>query len=643
MIEKRSILLACSLIVSANVSLAAGKCSTTTGNPDRPNSFPTPPGAIYDHDKSHIDILLHYNVDIDGIELPVKTLKITNNNPDMVIFPIMRDGNEAVVDPLAAKLVGKYDPSDAAYQEYRGYIGYKATDGKTYFGLQPCQSILVQVPLVFWNGARMNIVIDGNVLTPRDNAANPTGYNPNAHKIIVDTNQYPNDNTLIKNGVVMWYHDDPVDTRTNIDFSPDSPAQLLEWTIRDKPYYSNPKYVARVKLDPNDIVTLINYDVSYVDNMVLPAAMEAINVPVPPDYVLPTKAPFSYGYVGTPKKLTDLQQTIRDFTQDKNQILTSYFNGKGWPMYFLGNNPPDNYIKIPSGQRLFADSPRGDHRSKYVQNKYMLTSAATGDITVNIGDSNTPPPDEYTLMLTNDDNTSPLIKKVAKGDFVVGYCSPLQVSPIRDDQTTVSSITIPKKLGEPARVVLNKRLTGPQSNCNFDFNRPISDYASDAIAKLWYSWANHYVELTKDTPTVPDAVGSVMKNGMRLTFEHEVNGLVEGMTVTGPGLDNEQPADLKVGVTILAIAEDHKSVILSQVANETFNQRNYSFVNPKKLPTADFVNGLYTLNFNNDNPEEGRDHAVFAKKVYQIMAALSQIQHDNGNMTTVTRIRPTTN
>ena len=61
--------------------------------------------------------------------------------------------------------VGLYDPYDPPNKEYRGYIGYEK-GGKYYFGLKRNESILVSLPLVFWNGARIGIGTDGQYLTP---------------------------------------------------------------------------------------------------------------------------------------------------------------------------------------------------------------------------------------------------------------------------------------------------------------------------------------------------------------------------------------------------------------------------------------------------------------------------------------------
>ena len=143
---------------------------------------------------------LTYGVDADGTAVPLKTLRITNNTAGTV-YPIMRDPNSNILKSNPA--VGLYDPYDPPDKEYRGYIGYKE-GGKFYLGLKRNQSILVSLPLVFWNGARIGIGTDGQYLTPSGEPTepNPLRYRPTAHRSI--TNAQTSGDT-IPNGVLMWY------------------------------------------------------------------------------------------------------------------------------------------------------------------------------------------------------------------------------------------------------------------------------------------------------------------------------------------------------------------------------------------------------------------------------------------------------
>ena len=152
-----------------------------TGTEFDPN--PAAPGSLTGR-------ILTYGEDSDGNKVPLKTLRITNNTAQTV-YPIMRDPND-----------GPYDPYDPALKDYRGYIGYKE-GGKYYFGLKSRQSILVKLPLVFWNGGRILIGTDGKYVAPTQDP-NPcdTGAARNA------PSQRPRPVATIPNGVVMWYRAD---------------------------------------------------------------------------------------------------------------------------------------------------------------------------------------------------------------------------------------------------------------------------------------------------------------------------------------------------------------------------------------------------------------------------------------------------
>ena len=80
----------------------------------------------------------------------------------------------------------------------------------------------------------------------------------------------------------MWYRADIAEAPND-----DTEDQLAEWTIRDHGYLVNDKIMAKTneEIPDNQLVTLINYDVSNVDNLYLPLAMAANDV-----WVLPQKS-----------------------------------------------------------------------------------------------------------------------------------------------------------------------------------------------------------------------------------------------------------------------------------------------------------------------------------------------------------------
>src|SRR3954451_661609 len=163
-----------SIILAAAVLTAAPLLAPSGATAAEPYLMPTGQGGghtddgiqPYDPNPASADSktrrFLTYGLDSDGNPIPVKTLRITNNTADTV-YPIMRDPNSNILENNSA--VGLYDPYDPPNNEYRGYIGYKEGT-KYYFGLKRGQSILVSLPLVFWNGARIGIGTDGQYLTP---------------------------------------------------------------------------------------------------------------------------------------------------------------------------------------------------------------------------------------------------------------------------------------------------------------------------------------------------------------------------------------------------------------------------------------------------------------------------------------------
>ena len=102
----------------------------------------------------------------------------------------------------------------------------------------------------------------------------------------------------------------------------DAPAQLAEFTMRD-PILSkiNPN-IDKLKPNFGETHALINYDVSYVDNMELPVAMEALNVPIPiTNPPQPVQTPFPgprlpYGWVGSAQTVQQFQAATSDFLSD---------------------------------------------------------------------------------------------------------------------------------------------------------------------------------------------------------------------------------------------------------------------------------------------------------------------------------------
>ena len=578
-----------------------------------------------------------------GNPIPLKTLRITNNTAGTV-YPIMRDPNSNILKSNSA--VGLYDPYDPPDKEYRGYIGYKEGT-KYYFGLKKGESILVSLPLVFWNGARIGIGTDGQYLTPAG-LPNPLRWRPNGHRSIT--------NAQTPNGVVMWYRADIAEAPND-----DTEDQLAEWTIRDHRYLVNPQITAKTnrEIPDNQLVTLINYDVSNVDNLYLPLAMEANDV-----WVVPQKSgtgpnanrtgwgpgsdPDVYGWTGATNTIDVLQTALREFTAGNNQLLGQYFGSKrhGWPFYNIPN-PPGAPIKIPSGANIFAQSPlkavpSSYGNGKWQNDKYMLSSGGTKPISATIGWAGGTPDQKGSTTLHLNLAEPQKIAFLEEGYLVTGVPpeTPPTPNPIQAGTTILKIIDRAK-----GTVQLSKPLVASSKSCAFTFTRPVDDYASDAMIKLWYSWAQYYLAHWKDqTPSAPTAptpiTGSIDALTATLTFNQaQLNPeLVEGMAVTGPGLNNAQTEKgIHQGdAVILQIAGNKKSVILSQVVATASTNATFTFWPPKSLlwtPNAKGKPGYPLIGDKFKFSDEPKWHNPykFSQQVYLIMASMNQIGRPNND------------
>jgi hypothetical protein len=215
--------------------------------------------------------------------VPTKTFTFTNNSTisHQTIYPFLYSPNN---NPL-------YDPIDTKKEEYRVYVGY-TQNGNTYLGVPWGKSITVNVPLVFWNGGRADIANDGAHLIPKpDQITTLNPFNFFYAKNGVPTGIYIGGKGVVSssdgNGVLMYYHS--YDKGEPNDPNPAAAGQLAEWTIRDKQFltlvnaYDQKNNIGTIPA--SELTTLINYDVSYVDDLIAPVAMEAAQVPLPIAYI----------------------------------------------------------------------------------------------------------------------------------------------------------------------------------------------------------------------------------------------------------------------------------------------------------------------------------------------------------------------
>src|SRR5215472_1313841 len=104
-----SIVLASAVLTAASFLAPFARAATDPLMPEKdgvqpfdPN--PAAPGSLTRQ-------FLTYGVDSDGTQVPLKTLRITNNTAQTV-YPIMRDPNSITID--GSTTIGLYDPYDPA-------------------------------------------------------------------------------------------------------------------------------------------------------------------------------------------------------------------------------------------------------------------------------------------------------------------------------------------------------------------------------------------------------------------------------------------------------------------------------------------------------------------------------------------------
>jgi hypothetical protein len=636
-------------------------------------------------------------------QIPVKQVTITNNLT-ATVYPFMRDA-AATIDPAASSTdlppaqriyQGFYDPIDQMNEEYRGYIGY-SLNGVNYLGLPAGMTITVSVPLVFWDGARMEIGVDGTYLVTNAKvqasllSPNPYQYydkNPDgsttarvALPALSSSGGPVGGNGQAATGMVMWYRQgvnnqtdrtQPAALQAQAPAN-DAPAQLTEWTMRD-PVLSiiNPN-IDKLKPNYGETHANINYDVSYVDSMALPVAMEALDVPVPVqtvpalDPTNPNPGPrLPYGWIGAAQTPAEFQAALSAFASNTPANgLGSYFDGKGWPEYdfpagaFPGGTPP---IKVPSGQDVPQDTPLANKPSSYdiLGNLYMLTSGGTTPIkVVNAGGSfsnNT----KTLYILANTGLLQAALKYTLQAGMAVTLADGQPTGPDVPDGTTVQSIGPADNPGfnftqyDPGNgipvTVLEVQLnnTIPDSDKKsfvYNFNRVPSDYATTKLINLWYTWAKYYVDhvVSTEYPSVPghSLTSDAKTPDNVIKLNSPAPGLQPGMLVTGSAGSGISPlrADKTGATTIESIDPDGETIHLSQAVGVSADGSTYSFAKPSMSSPAIAGYNQATIldNFTPTNNEISTVPNVlqFAQYAYQLLSLMSQIRNTgNGPIST---------
>ncbi|MDG3004354.1 hypothetical protein [Paludisphaera mucosa] len=536
-----------------------------------------------------------------------KTVTITNGSSS-TIYPFLR-GQNGGIDPNATPQA-PYDPQDLANKEFREYIGYTGPAGRQYLGLPAGASITIQVPLALWDGDNLFIATDGSKLT----SPSLFGYNPKA-SISIAAAAPVSGTTWVQGSsgyaagfkpLVMFYFSNQPLTLPN-----DAPAQLTELTFRDQ-------YLTRFINDPNQTFPLINYDVSYVNNMVAPVSMEASHAPITYQ-TNPSPAPPTYfgyqdfGWLATNRTTTTFEGAISNFTKNVGSAsVGQYFGGKGWPEYYDPN--PANF-NIPSGANLFDNSPltvHGGlvHTSTYDPNRWLLTSSGSAPIQAGGGGfgqqgfTNAQFPNRLYFNNTSPRFVSDLQAMLKAGTVNLTYPGQSQVL------ATVGKL-VPNPNGRPYVTLSGKIESSGPSGKVYAFTRTATDYATTAITNLWYSWAQYYVQQQQSLAPASaqgtlNFAGAYATNRITLT---SAPTLAVGMTVSAP-------AGVPAGTTILKIVGN--DVYLSQIpADDTPATQEYSFGKPQPIAYDPNYTTPYALTFTADATAAATQ---FAGSVYEAMA-----------------------
>jgi hypothetical protein len=164
----------------------------------------------------------------------------------------------------------------------------------------------------------------------------------------------------------------------------------------------------------------------------------------------------------------------------------------------------------------------------------------------------------------------------------------------------------------------------------FEFKRTATDYASQDITNLWYSWAHYYVEQfasfgKPETLTGSQVYGSIGDKTGLLTNAITLSSLptdpAKALAV-GMGVTSDTKGILPAGTTILSIVGN--TVYLSQVPSKSADKtQQYTFSAPKELPinaTSAKYTKPYELSF---NAAAKANADLFAGSVYESMQTQS--------------------
>ena len=155
-------------------------------------------------------------------------------------------------------------------------------------------------------------------------------------------------------------------------------------------------------------------------------------------------------------------------------------------------------------------------------------------------------------------------------------------------------------------------VTNPPSHV-YTFTRATTDPIAQAIASVWYSWANYYATTVTSTPAT-NVSGSIAAGSNILVLTAATSGLVPGMAVT-------DAQGTSHGV-ITAIASDNKTITLSQAQSGALVD-NFDFASPAVASIVGYdPTGLTPIKTFTFGAGQQSYAQAFAQNVYVVMSTM---------------------
>jgi hypothetical protein len=288
-------------------------------------------------------------VDCANGQIPNMTIQIYNNSKDFTIYPVLFAGAQSATDTWIQACFNLTDDQlkDNPYpraNQYRMYINCCA-NGEN--GIPPGGSVTITLPLYSPLVASIKPALPGQLIdwwqggginfyrAPATSTSPPTALQQH-WDADQPTNEVQPTGKPTCNNCSLHFYNAPASIPNN------DPQQLAEYTLGAQPInpdHDKPGQPARLWV-PNNV----DYDVSYVNYVYMPAVMEPFGNPL-------------IGYIGSPSGIADFNMAITKW-------LASSL-GSDWPLY-KGNDGNVVSGKIPSALEIFLNTAAFDNTNVFI-------------------------------------------------------------------------------------------------------------------------------------------------------------------------------------------------------------------------------------------------------------------------------------